>query len=81
MRSRRGNSLSMTSSGSCSVTSLLGKHVRKLEGIEFPGIVVAEFQTTSGKSRIVVESTVLSGMLHIYRPDQCEVTSDEDQPA
>lgn len=48
------------------------KRVRKEGGsFQHTGTVVAEFKTTSGEVRIVVEfDEPVQGMLHIYRPDQ-----------
>lgn len=53
---------------------LKGKRVRKIGGsFEHTGTVVAEFTTTAGNIRTVVEfDPPVSGMLHIYRPDQLE---------
>jgi hypothetical protein len=57
---------------------MLGKRVRKTGGsFEHTGTVVAEFETTAGKRRIVLEfDPPLDGMLHIYRPDQVEVIDE-----
>ena len=54
---------------------LVGKRVRKAGGsFQHTGIVVAEFHTTAGELRIVLEfDAPVDGMLHIYRPDQVEV--------
>ena len=54
---------------------LLGKRVRKVGGsFQHTGVVVAEFHTTAGELRIVLEfDAPVAGMLHIYRPDQVEV--------
>ena len=54
---------------------LIGKRVRK-SGCSFQhtGVVVAEFTTTAGEPRIVLEfDAPVAGMLHVYRPDQVEV--------
>ena len=55
--------------------SLLGKSVRKVGGsFQHTGVVVAEFATTAGEKRIVLEfDAPVAGMLHVYRPDQVEV--------
>lgn len=55
--------------------NLLGKKVIKTGGsFQHTGIVVAEFQTTAGENRIVLEfDEPVKGMLHVYRPDQVEV--------
>ena len=54
---------------------LLGKRVKKVGGsFQHTGVVVAEFTTTAGEPRIVLEfDAPVDGMLHIYRPDQVEV--------
>ena len=56
---------------------LVGKRVRKVNGsFQHTGVVVAEFVTTAGEPRIVLEfDAPVSGMLHVYRPDQVEVLS------
>lgn len=55
--------------------SLLSKSVRKVGGsFQHTGVVVAEFVTTAGELRIVLEfDAPVAGMLHVYRPDQVEV--------
>ncbi len=54
---------------------MVNKRVRKTGGsFEHTGTVVADFLTTSGQRRIVLEfDTLVAGMLHVYRPDQVEV--------
>ena len=54
---------------------LIGKQVKKVGGsFQHTGVVVAEFTTTAGAPRIVLEfDAPVSGMLHVYRPDQVEV--------
>lgn len=54
---------------------LIGKRVRKSGGsFQHTGVVVAEFTTTTGEPRIVLEfDAPVAGMLHVYRPDQVEV--------
>ena len=54
---------------------LIGKRVKKNGGsFQHTGVVVAEFHTTTGELRIVLEfDAPVDGMLHIYRPDQVEV--------
>lgn len=56
----------------------VGDHVRKVTGYPWPGVIVADFYTLSGKRRLVVECTVpeVSGALHIYAPEQLEVIPD-----
>lgn len=58
--------------------SLIGKRVIKSGGsFQHTGVVVAEFKTTAGAERVVLEfDEPVSGMLHVYRPDQLEVLSD-----
>ena len=50
------------------------RRVRKKGGsFQHTGVVVAEFETTAGAKRIVLEfDPPVDGMLHIYRPDQVE---------
>lgn len=50
------------------------RHVRKVGGsFQHTGTVVAEFRTTAGEPRIVLEfDAPVAGMLHVYRPDQVE---------
>lgn len=54
---------------------LIGKQVKKVGGsFKHTGVVVAEFVTTAGEPRIVLEfDAPVAGMLHVYRPDQVEV--------
>ena len=54
---------------------LVDRRVRKVGGsFQHTGVVVAEFRTTAGELRIVLEfDAPVDGMLHIYRPDQVEV--------
>ena len=58
---------------------LVGKRVRKSGGsFQHTGVVVAEFKTTAGELRVVLEfDAPVGGMLHIYRCDQVEVIADE----
>ena len=58
---------------------LIGKRVRKVGGsFQHTGVVVAEFVTTAGEPRIVLEfDAPVAGMLHVYRPDQVEVIANE----
>lgn len=53
----------------------IGDKVRKVKGYRWPGVVVAKFETLSGKLRYVVECTVpeVAGALHIYSPEQLEI--------
>lgn len=50
--------------------------VQKTKGYKWPGIVVADFTTTTGERRLVVECTVpeVKGALHIYAPEQLQET-------
>lgn len=54
----------------------LGDTVRKKRGYPWPGVIVADFTNLAGERRIVVECTVeeVAGALHIYNPEQLEVT-------
>lgn len=54
---------------------MIGKPVKKVGGsFQHTGVVVAEFTTTAGEPRIVLEfDAPVAGMLHVYRPDQVEV--------
>lgn len=56
-------------------------HVVKKSGYNFPGVIVAKFQTTMGETRYVVECTVeeVVGMLHIFNGDQLLIRRDEPQ--
>ena len=58
---------------------LIGKQVKKVGGsFQHTGVVVAEFTTTAGELRIVLEfDAPVAGMLHVYRPDQVEVIANE----
>jgi hypothetical protein len=60
----------------------VGDRVQKASGYKWPGVVVSVFNTLAGKTRVVVECTVLevSGALHIYSPDQLVVASDAQSP-
>lgn len=53
----------------------VGSKVRKTGGsFQHTGTVVSEFTTTRSQKRIVLEfDNPVSGMLHVYRPDQVEV--------
>lgn len=52
----------------------LNRKVKKIGGsFSHTGTVVADFYTSTNSRRIVVEfDPPISGMLHIYRPDQVE---------
>lgn len=47
----------------------VGDKVVKTRGYEFPGVVVAKFNTTAGELRFVVEMEKYK-LLHIFNPDQ-----------
>lgn len=47
-----------------------GHHVVKPKGYPFPGQIRAVFTTSAGATRVVVESSTLPGLLHIYDPNQ-----------
>lgn len=53
----------------------IGDPVEKVTGYRWPGVIVADFVTTDGKRRLVVECDVpeVSGALHIYAPEQIAV--------
>jgi len=57
------------------------RRVRKIGGsFQHSGTVVAEFTTTAGEPRIVLEfDAPVAGMLHVYRPDQVEPALDAPQ--
>ena len=50
------------------------RRVRKKAGYKWPGMIVAEFLTTAGERRVVVECTAedVRCALHIFNPDQLE---------
>ncbi len=51
----------------------IGDKVRKISGYIYYGEVVAIFNTTAGKLRVVVEQAGSQGMLHIFSPEQLEL--------
>lgn len=62
--------------------SLTGKRVVKNGGsFQHTGVIVAEFTTTLGQPRVVLEfDEPVAGMLHIYRPDQiAEITEEPSE--
>ena len=61
--------------------SMLNKKVRKGGGsFQHTGVVVAEFKTTAGHDRIVLEfDEPVAGMLHVYRPDQVVLIDGESK--
>lgn len=48
--------------------------VNKKKGYKFPGVIIAKFETLTGKTRYVVECTapLVQGCLHIFNADQLE---------
>ena len=46
--------------------------VVKTRGYYFPGVVRAVFQNGAGETRLVVESSISPGLLHIFSPSQLE---------
>lgn len=48
----------------------VGTHVVKPLGYPYPGTVVAAFTNLAGDPRLVVESDLAPGMLHIFTPTQ-----------
>lgn len=48
----------------------IGDQVNKIKGYPFPGEVRSVFTNKKGETRLVVESTVLPGMLHIFNEEQ-----------
>lgn len=58
------------------------RRARKVGGsFQHSGTLVSEFQTTSGECRVVIEfDEPVQGMLHIYRPDQCEILHSPPTP-
>lgn len=53
----------------------IGDKVQKTKGYKWPGVIVADFKTTKGDRRLVVESISegTEGALHIYNEGQLEV--------
>lgn len=47
-----------------------GVRVRKRSGYEFDSIVVAVFEKLDGEVRLVCESTIIPGLLHIFSLEQ-----------
>lgn len=52
----------------------IGDKVVKVKGYEFDSVVVAVFANTSGEVRLVCESTLIPGLLHIFSPEQMRRT-------
>ena len=54
----------------------LGTRVRKASGPEWRGVVVGYYSSTYTPEGLVIECTVpeVQGALHIYNPEQLEVT-------
>lgn len=57
--------------------------VRKVGGsFQHTGRIVSLFNTTRGELRVVLEfDSPVSGMLHIYRPDQLELIGENECPS
>lgn len=60
-------------------TFSVGDQVSKKSGYQYPGKVVSIFETTAGKTRLVVECTCpeVAGMLHIYSPENLLLSHTE----
>lgn len=56
-----------------------GKRVHKVTGYGYPGEIVSDFKTRTGKQRFVVEATGAGyeEMLHIFSPEQVTVENEE----
>ncbi|WP_316200865.1 MULTISPECIES: hypothetical protein [unclassified Bradyrhizobium] len=56
----------------------VGDKVEKVKGYKWPGVIVADFETSKGERRLVVECTVpeVAGALHIYNPEQLQQVTD-----
>lgn len=52
----------------------VGDVVRKKNGYEFDSTVVAVFDKLDGETRLVCESSLIVGMLHIFSPSQMELS-------
>ena len=50
-----------------------GDVVRKVKGYEFDSIVRSVFTNCNGDVRLVCESMLIPGMLHIFSPSQMEL--------
>jgi len=48
----------------------VGMKVYKLSGYAFDSTVVAVFRKLDGETRVVCESDVIPGLLHIFSPQQ-----------
>jgi len=51
----------------------VGDKVLKVKGYSFPGEVRAVFTNIAGDVRIVVETTVIEGLLHLFNEDLFEL--------
>jgi hypothetical protein len=56
----------------------IGTPVEKIDGIKFPGVVVAAYRNLAGELRYVVECTVpeVAGLQHIYTPRQLRIREE-----
>lgn len=52
---------------------MVGSRVQKTNGYPFDGTVVSVFPKLNGEIRLVVESDVIPGMLHIFSQNQMEI--------
>ena len=48
----------------------VGDKVIKAKGYEFIAVVVAVFKNQAGEERVVCESLMIPGLLHIFNPEQ-----------
>ena len=56
-----------------------GDKVRKIGGnYQAPGVILSGFHTTQGAERYVSEFESLTGMLHIFAPDQLELRNSDE---
>ena len=58
----------------------VGDKVEKVNGYQWPGVVVSVFNTLAGERRVVVECTVeeVRGALHIYNEGQLKLQTKEN---
>lgn len=53
----------------------VGDKVVKRKGYKFPGTIVSRFYKLDGEMRLVVESSDIPGLLHIFAPEQMRKVS------
>lgn len=58
---------------------VIGDCVTKVRGYKFPGTVQAVFYTREGEKRIVVEHQEITGLLHIFNPEQFVYNTGEPE--